>query len=166
MGLIFITGKLFHNLTNFYHTTLTCDIRLLMQSFSNEQLPNGPNLGVFLHFRGLIFVTGKLFQNHTNFYHSASTCDIRLFMQSFSNEQSPNGHNLGSFSNEQSPNGHNLGVFLHFRGPIFVTGKLIQNHTNFYHSAPTCDIRLFMQSFSIKQSPNESYEFLPQCSYM
>ncbi|KAL6510057.1 hypothetical protein OROHE_020681 [Orobanche hederae] len=40
------------------------DIRLFMQSFSNEQSPN----------------------NLTNFYHNAPTRDIRLFMQSFSNE--------------------------------------------------------------------------------
>ncbi|KAL6510360.1 hypothetical protein OROHE_020977 [Orobanche hederae] len=56
------------------------------------------------------------------------------------------------------------------------------NLTNFYHNAPTRDIRLFrksfsneqspngdirlfMQSFSNEQSPNEPYEFLPQCSY-
>ncbi|KAL6510492.1 hypothetical protein OROHE_021109 [Orobanche hederae] len=37
--------------------------------------------------------------------------------------------------------------------------------TNFYHNAPTRDIRLFMQSFSNEQSPNEPYELLPQCSY-
>ncbi|KAL6510004.1 hypothetical protein OROHE_020621 [Orobanche hederae] len=28
------------------------------------------------------------------------------------------------------------------------------NLTNFYHNAPTRDIRLFMQSFSNEQSPN------------
>ncbi|KAL6510020.1 hypothetical protein OROHE_020637 [Orobanche hederae] len=28
------------------------------------------------------------------------------------------------------------------------------NLTNFYHNAPTGDIRLFMQSFSNEQSPN------------
>ncbi|KAL6510173.1 hypothetical protein OROHE_020790 [Orobanche hederae] len=56
------------------------------------------------------------------------------------------------------------------------------NLTNFYHNAPTRDIRLFMksfsneqspngdirlfmQSFSNEQSPNEPYGFLPQCSY-
>ncbi|KAL6510614.1 hypothetical protein OROHE_021231 [Orobanche hederae] len=56
------------------------------------------------------------------------------------------------------------------------------NLTNFYHNAPTRDIRLFMksfsneqspngdiilfmQSFSNEQSPNEPYELLPQCSY-
>ncbi|KAL6510202.1 hypothetical protein OROHE_020819 [Orobanche hederae] len=31
--------------------------------------------------------------------------------------------------------------------------------------SPNGDIRLFMQSFSNEQSPNEPYEFLPQCSY-
>ncbi|KAL6510617.1 hypothetical protein OROHE_021234 [Orobanche hederae] len=30
------------------------------------------------------------------------------------------------------------------------------NLTNFYHNAPTRDIRLFMQSFSNEQSPNEN----------
>ncbi|KAL6582256.1 hypothetical protein OROMI_006270 [Orobanche minor] len=54
-------------------------------------------------------------------------------MQSFSNELSPNE----SLSRMNTSNGQNLGVSLHFRGPIFVTGKLFQNHTNFYHSAPT-----------------------------
>ncbi|KAL6510509.1 hypothetical protein OROHE_021126 [Orobanche hederae] len=39
------------------------------------------------------------------------------------------------------------------------------NLTNFYHNAPTRDIRLFMKSFSNEQSPNEPYELLPQCSY-
>ncbi|KAL6510606.1 hypothetical protein OROHE_021223 [Orobanche hederae] len=39
------------------------------------------------------------------------------------------------------------------------------NLTNFYHNAPTRDIRLFMKSFSNEQSPNEPYESLPQCSY-
>ncbi|KAL6510266.1 hypothetical protein OROHE_020883 [Orobanche hederae] len=39
------------------------------------------------------------------------------------------------------------------------------NLTNIYHNAPTRDIRLFMQSFSNEQSPNEPYELLPQCSY-
>ncbi|KAL6510529.1 hypothetical protein OROHE_021146 [Orobanche hederae] len=49
---------------------MNSDIRLFMQSFSNEQSPNEMNL--------------------TNFYHNAPTRDIRLFMKSFSNEQSPN----------------------------------------------------------------------------
>ncbi|KAL6510519.1 hypothetical protein OROHE_021136 [Orobanche hederae] len=53
---------------------------------------------------------------------------------------------MQSFSNEQSPN-----------EPY--------NLTNFYHNAPTRDIRLFMKSFSNEQSPNEPYELLPQCSY-
>ncbi|KAL6510130.1 hypothetical protein OROHE_020747 [Orobanche hederae] len=52
------------NLTNFYHNAPTRDIRLFMQSFSNEQSPNEPY----------------------EFYHNAPTRDIRLFMQSFSNE--------------------------------------------------------------------------------
>ncbi|KAL6510581.1 hypothetical protein OROHE_021213 [Orobanche hederae] len=47
------------NLTNFYHNASTGDIRLFMQSFSNEQSPN----------------------NLTDFYHNAPTRDIRLFMQ-------------------------------------------------------------------------------------
>ncbi|KAL6582258.1 hypothetical protein OROMI_006272 [Orobanche minor] len=64
--------------------------------------------------------------NRTNFYRSAPTCDQRLFMQSFSNEQSPNGQNLGVFN----------GSIDSFRGPIFVTEKLFQNRTNFYHIAP------------------------------
>ncbi|KAL6510399.1 hypothetical protein OROHE_021016 [Orobanche hederae] len=76
---------------------------------------------------------------------------------------------MQSFSNEQSPNGGNLRVFygfiLNFRYTIFVSEKLFQNLTNFYHNAPTRDIILFMQSFSNEQSPNEPYEFLPQCSY-
>ncbi|KAL6510322.1 hypothetical protein OROHE_020939 [Orobanche hederae] len=54
---------------------------------------------------------------------------------------------MQSFSIEQSPNAHQM------------------NLTNFYHNAPTRDIRLFMKSFSNEQSPNEPYEFLPQCSY-
>ncbi|KAL6510237.1 hypothetical protein OROHE_020854 [Orobanche hederae] len=37
---------------------------------------------------------------------------------------------------------------------IFVSEKLLQNLTNFYHKAPTGDIILFMQSFSNEQSPN------------
>ncbi|KAL6510087.1 hypothetical protein OROHE_020704 [Orobanche hederae] len=97
-----------------------------MQSFSNEQSPNGRNLRVFLRFLLLsfwciIFVSEKLFRNLTNFYHNAPTRDIRLVMQSFSNEQSPNGRNL-------------------------------RNLTNFYHNAPTGDIILFMQSFSNEHS--------------
>ncbi|KAL6582260.1 hypothetical protein OROMI_006274 [Orobanche minor] len=96
---------LLHNRTNFYHIAPPCDIRLFMQSFSNEQSSNG---------------------NRTNFYRSAPTCDQRLFMQSFSNEQSPNGQNLGVF----------YGSIDSFRGPIFVTEKLFQNRTNFYHIAP------------------------------
>ncbi|KAL6510518.1 hypothetical protein OROHE_021135 [Orobanche hederae] len=43
---------------------------------------------------------------------------------------------MQSFSNEQSPN-----------EPY--------NLTNFYHNAPTRDIRLFMKSFSNEQSPND-----------
>ncbi|KAL6510206.1 hypothetical protein OROHE_020823 [Orobanche hederae] len=88
---IFVSEKLFQNLTNFYHNAPTRDIRLFMQSFSNEQSPNGSNL-----------------RNLMNFYHNAPTRDIRLFMKSFSNEQSPNGDIrlfMQSFSNEQSPNG-------------------------------------------------------------
>ncbi|KAL6510318.1 hypothetical protein OROHE_020935 [Orobanche hederae] len=76
---------------------------------------------------------------------------------------------MKSFSNEQSPNGRNLSVFysfiLSFWCTIFVSEKLFQNLTNFYHNAPTRDIRLFRKSFSNEQSPNEPYEFLPQCSY-
>ncbi|KAL6582265.1 hypothetical protein OROMI_006279 [Orobanche minor] len=60
---------------------------------------------------------------------------------------------MQSFSNEHIKWSEFRRIFT-FSGPIFVTGKLFQNHTNFYHSAPTCDLRLFMQSFSIKQSPN------------
>ncbi|KAL6510153.1 hypothetical protein OROHE_020770 [Orobanche hederae] len=48
---------------------------------------------------------------------------------------------------------------------IFVSKRLFHNLTNFYHNAPTRDIRLFMKSFSNERSPNEPYEFLPQCSY-
>ncbi|KAL6510302.1 hypothetical protein OROHE_020919 [Orobanche hederae] len=70
---IFVSEKLFQNLTNFYHNAPTRDIRLFRKSFSNEQSPNGRNL-----------------RNLTNFYHNAPTGDIILFMQSFSNEQSPN----------------------------------------------------------------------------
>ncbi|KAL6510275.1 hypothetical protein OROHE_020892 [Orobanche hederae] len=65
---------------------------------------------------------------------------------------------MKSFSNEQLPNGRNLSVFydfiLNFWCTIFVSEKLIQNLTNFYHNAPTRDIRLFMKSFSNEQSPN------------
>ncbi|KAL6510232.1 hypothetical protein OROHE_020849 [Orobanche hederae] len=62
---------------------------------------------------------------------------------------------MKSFSNEQSPNA-TLRIS---------TTMLLHNLTNFYHNAPTRDIRLFMQSFSNEQSPNEPYEYLPQCSY-
>ncbi|KAL6510338.1 hypothetical protein OROHE_020955 [Orobanche hederae] len=34
------------------------------------------------------------------------------------------------------------------------------NLTNFYHNAPTRDIRLFMKSFSNEQSPNEPYQMV------
>ncbi|KAL6510586.1 hypothetical protein OROHE_021203 [Orobanche hederae] len=34
------------------------------------------------------------------------------------------------------------------------------NLTNFYHNAPTRDIRLFMKSFSNEQSPNELFQNL------
>ncbi|KAL6510325.1 hypothetical protein OROHE_020942 [Orobanche hederae] len=57
------------------------------------------------------------------------------------------------------------GFIISFWCTIFVSEKLLQNLTNFYHNAPTGDIILFMQSFSNEQSPNEPYEFLPQCSY-
>ncbi|KAL6510051.1 hypothetical protein OROHE_020668 [Orobanche hederae] len=39
------------------------------------------------------------------------------------------------------------------------------NLTSFYHNAPTRDIRLFMQSFSNEQSPNEPHQMVIQdCS--
>ncbi|KAL6510145.1 hypothetical protein OROHE_020762 [Orobanche hederae] len=47
-----------------------------------------------------------------------------------------------SFSNEQSPN------------VLSRMNSHQMNLTNFYHNAPTRDIRLFMQSFSNEQSPN------------
>ncbi|KAL6510233.1 hypothetical protein OROHE_020850 [Orobanche hederae] len=47
---------------------------------------------------------------------------------------------MQSFSNEQSPN---------------VTKCHQMNLTNFYHNAPTRDIRLFMKSLSNEQSPND-----------
>ncbi|KAL6510521.1 hypothetical protein OROHE_021138 [Orobanche hederae] len=66
---------------------------------------------------------------------------------------------MQSFSNEQSPNepyGFNLTNFYH-NAPtrdIRLFMKSFSNEqsqkclTNFYHNAPTRDIRLFMQSFS------------------
>ncbi|KAL6510301.1 hypothetical protein OROHE_020918 [Orobanche hederae] len=115
--------------------------------------------GFILSFCCTIFVSEKLLQNLTNFYHNAPTGDIILFMQSFSNEQSPNGDIIlfmQSFSNEQSPNEPVFYDFiLNFWCTIFVSEKLLQNLTNFYHNAPTGDIILFMQSFSNEQSPND-----------
>ncbi|KAL6565157.1 hypothetical protein OROMI_016607 [Orobanche minor] len=100
-GTIFITKKLFQNRTNFYNNIRTCDIRLFMQSLSNELSSNSRNLGVFLGlivtFWGPIFITRKLFQNRMNFYNNVPTCDIRLSMQSLSNELSQNSQNLGVF---------------------------------------------------------------------
>ncbi|KAL6510309.1 hypothetical protein OROHE_020926 [Orobanche hederae] len=108
--------------------------------------------------------------NLTNFYHNAPTGDIILFMQSFSNEQSPN--EPYEFLPQCSYTHQMVGIcacfygfILNFRYTISVSEKLFQNLTNFYHNAPTGDIILFMQSFSNEQSPNEPYEFLPQCSY-
>ncbi|KAL6510352.1 hypothetical protein OROHE_020969 [Orobanche hederae] len=131
------------NLTNFYHNAPTRDIRLFRKSFSNEQSPNVTKC------------------NLTNFYHNAPTRDIRLFRKSFSNEH------LSRMNSHQM-----VGICAYFDGfiisfwcTIFVSEKLLQNLTNFYHNAPTGDIILFMQSFSNEQSPNEPYEFLPQCSY-
>ncbi|KAL6510308.1 hypothetical protein OROHE_020925 [Orobanche hederae] len=97
--------------------------------------------------------------NLTNFYHNAPTGDIILFRKSFSNEQSPNAHQMVGIC------ACFYGFILSFWCTIFVSEKLLQNLTNFYHNAPTGDIILFMQSFSNEQSPNEPYEFLPQCSY-
>ncbi|KAL6510115.1 hypothetical protein OROHE_020732 [Orobanche hederae] len=69
---------------------------------------------------------------------------------------------MQSFSNEQSPN--NLTNFYHNAptGDIRLFMQSFSNEqspnepnlTNFYHNAPTGDIRLFMQSFSNEQSPN------------
>ncbi|KAL6510363.1 hypothetical protein OROHE_020980 [Orobanche hederae] len=64
---------------------------------------------------------------------------------------------MKSFSNEQSPNDCS--------GSLSRLNSHQMNLTNFYHNAPTRDIRLFMKSFSNEQSPNEPYEFLPQCFY-
>ncbi|KAL6582261.1 hypothetical protein OROMI_006275 [Orobanche minor] len=109
-----------------------------MQSFSNEHIKWSEFRRIFT-FSGPNFCNRKIvsesyeflpqcsyIMNRTNFYRSAPTCDQRLFMQSFSNEQSPNGQNLGVF----------YGSIDSFRGPIFVTEKLFQNRTNFYHIAP------------------------------
>ncbi|KAL6510059.1 hypothetical protein OROHE_020676 [Orobanche hederae] len=54
------------------------DIRLFMQSFSNEQSPNDCSCSLSR--------MNSHQMNLTNFYHNAPTRDIRLFMQSFSNE--------------------------------------------------------------------------------
>ncbi|KAL6565142.1 hypothetical protein OROMI_016592 [Orobanche minor] len=119
-----------------------------MQSFSNELSPNGRNLSVFLrfynYFLGPIFVIKKLFQSRSNFYNNVPTCDIRLLMQSLSNELSPNSRNLDVFLRFNS----------FFLGPVFHKKKLFQNRTNFYNNVPTCDIRLFMQSFLNELSQN------------
>ncbi|KAL6510611.1 hypothetical protein OROHE_021228 [Orobanche hederae] len=52
-----------------------------------------------------------------------------------------------------SPCGSQLGI----HGTVISAwiGVLHQNLTNFYHNAPTRDIRLFMKSFSNEQSPND-----------
>ncbi|KAL6510491.1 hypothetical protein OROHE_021108 [Orobanche hederae] len=57
---------------------------------------------------------------------------------------------MQSFSNEQSPN-EPYG----FLPQCSYTNNL----TNFYHNAPTRDIRLFMKSFSNEQSPNNLTNF-------
>ncbi|KAL6510200.1 hypothetical protein OROHE_020817 [Orobanche hederae] len=53
---------------------------------------------------------------------------------------------MQSFSNEQSPNDCSCSLYR--------MNSHQMNLTNFYHNAPTRDIRLFMKSFSNEQSPN------------
>ncbi|KAL6565147.1 hypothetical protein OROMI_016597 [Orobanche minor] len=55
-GLIFVIDKLFQNRSNFYNNVPTCDIRLFMQSLSNELSPDSRNLGVFLRFNSYFLV--------------------------------------------------------------------------------------------------------------
>ncbi|KAL6510615.1 hypothetical protein OROHE_021232 [Orobanche hederae] len=71
---------------------------------------------------------------------------------------------MKSFSNEQSPNVTkcNLTNFYH-NAPTRDIRLFMQSFSN--EQSPNGDIRLFMQSFSNEQSPNEPYGFLPQCSY-
>ncbi|KAL6565152.1 hypothetical protein OROMI_016602 [Orobanche minor] len=122
---IFVNKKLFQNRSNFYNNIPTYDIRLFLQSFSNELSPNGRNLSVFLrfynYFLGQIFVIKKLFQSRSNFYNNVPTCDIQLFMQSLSNELSPNSRNLGVFLRFNS----------YFLGPNFHNKKIVSESHEF-----------------------------------
>ncbi|KAL6565156.1 hypothetical protein OROMI_016606 [Orobanche minor] len=114
-----------NNRSNFYNNIPTYDIRLFLQSFSNELSPNGRNLSVFLrfynYFLGQIFVIKKLFQSRSNFYNNVPTCDIQLFMQSLSNELSPNSRNLGVFLRFNS----------YFLGPNFHNKKIVSESHEF-----------------------------------
>ncbi|KAL6565144.1 hypothetical protein OROMI_016594 [Orobanche minor] len=49
-GPIFVIENLFQNRSNFCNNVPTCDIRLSMQSLSNELSPNSQNLCVFSRF--------------------------------------------------------------------------------------------------------------------
>ncbi|KAL6565165.1 hypothetical protein OROMI_016615 [Orobanche minor] len=75
-GPIFITKKSFQNRMNFYNNVPTCDIRLSMQSLSNELSQNSQNLGVFLRFNSYFL--------RLDFHNQKNVSESDEFLQQYS----------------------------------------------------------------------------------
>ncbi|KAL6565166.1 hypothetical protein OROMI_016616 [Orobanche minor] len=140
------------NRTNFYNNIRTRDIRLFMQSLSNELSSNSRNLGVFLGlivtFWGPIFITRKLFQNRMNFYNNVPTCDIRLSMQSLSNELSQNSQNLGVFLRFNS---YFLRPSFHNQKNVSESDEFLQQYSYIFWGLDFCNQKIVSESVEFLQ---------------